>query len=65
VNLTYRQLLSIIQKMDSEQLDQSVSVYMPDMDEFVGVKNVLEANSTDVLDYGHSYLYLDMKGWNV
>jgi len=59
--MTYRQLQEELQKLPPERLDDTVTIYDPDVDEFCGVAYTETANSinNDVLDNGHFYLVLN------
>lgn len=58
MNMTYRKLRDILNKMDDVTLDQTVTVYVSGSDEFHPVEWWDRADSTitDVLDDGHLYL---------
>lgn len=56
-NMTYRDLLVHLQSLDEHGLDMNVSVFLPDIEEFVPVSAFWFAGTeTDVLDEGHPYL---------
>ena len=56
--MNYRELKLVLDQMSEEQLDQTVTVYNIDMDEFVAVVSVEFSSETDndVLDDNHAYL---------
>jgi hypothetical protein len=58
MNMTYRQLASIIKDMSGEQQDMSVSVYVHDTDEIYPVDVMEEYNTSDILDIGHPVLHV-------
>ena len=51
-NLTYRELLSMINKLTPEQLNMTATVYDGVNDEFLPI-NAIETPDTDVLDNNH------------
>ena len=51
-NLTYRELLSMINKLTPEQLNMTATVYDGANDEFLPI-NAIETPDTDVLDNNH------------
>ena len=57
--MTYADLLQRLQCATPEQLQQDVTVYVAQLDEFVQVfsSNIVESdNSTTELDFGHIYM---------
>jgi hypothetical protein len=58
-NLTYRQLLKILQKMDDNWLDANISVYLSGEEEYMPVCAFRINEEDDVLDAGHPYLEVD------
>jgi len=59
-NMTYRQLLERIKSFDDEQLDQNVTVFVWELDEYYPLDGDCPIcnESTDVLDPGHYYLVI-------
>ena len=60
--MTYAELLQRLQHATPEQLQQDVTVYVKQLDEFYPVfnSNVTESdNDTQVLDPGHIYMIVD------
>lgn len=52
--MKYRTLLTVLQNMSQEELDQDVIVYAMDIDEFLPVKSAsFVGTDQDVLDPGH------------
>lgn len=56
--MTYAQLLARLQKLNPEQLDQDVTIYLPD-EEFLHVDDFHIAVEDDILDQGHPYLAVE------
>ena len=56
MNLTYRQLLEWLKKMNDEQLDSSVSVHVRDVDEYYPVEALAFAEEDDVLSKGDPFI---------
>ena len=54
-NLTYRELLAIINQLTPEQLDMTATVYDGANDEYLPI-NAMETADTDVLDDNHPVL---------
>jgi hypothetical protein len=54
--MTYRELLSRLNKATPEQLNNDVSVYLRPVDEFYPVAKLIENQEYDILDIGHLYL---------
>jgi hypothetical protein len=54
--LTYKELLERLQGCSQEQLEQNVSIYISDIDEYYPVENTRIETETDVLDEGHFVL---------
>lgn len=57
-NMTYRELLGVLIQMDEKQLDNNVSIYVQQIDEFLPVQNdgVQIALGSDVLNDGHLFI---------
>jgi hypothetical protein len=56
---TYGELLVELQKLNPEQLNQTVTVYVQGLDEYYATEDgLLITDSNDVLDAGHAYLKL-------
>lgn len=60
--MTYAELALAIQEMSPEQLNQTVTVYVREADEFYGLVEdyplVESDDDCDVLDSGHKYLVI-------
>lgn len=61
--MTYRQLICRLRELDSEQLDQDVTIYKMDNDEFhplniSGGEYTIADENQDILDIGHPYLII-------
>ena len=56
--MTYRELLSRLNKATPEQLSNDVSVYLRATDEFYPVAKIIENQESDILDIGHLYLFV-------
>jgi len=57
-NLTYRELAVKIAKMDEQELDQNVSVYVRDFDEYYPVESIKAEGDLDgVLDEGSIVMF--------
>lgn len=59
--MTYHELAQALSKLTPEQLNQDVTVYIREQDEFCPlVKDypVCESEVSDVLDKGHKYLVI-------
>ena len=63
--MTYAQLIEALGTIPFERLNDTVTVYNPDTDDFCGVNNTEVANEkdNDVLDPGHFYLVLNSYGY--
>lgn len=55
-NLTYRQLKQHLDELEDEKLDDNVTIYLSEYDEYIPVTNVFVTDEADVLDEGHTYL---------
>jgi len=53
MNMTYRELQAAIDKLDDEQKDCNVTVYVEGIDEFYPIKDMTIISETGVLDAGH------------
>ena len=64
-NMTYKQLIKSLMEIPAERLNDTVTVFDPDRDDFCGVNHMeLAAEATnDVLDEGHAYLVLKSFGF--
>ena len=61
MNMTYRKLAKEISQFSDEQLDLSVSVYIPEIDEYYPIDVVgvnVGTKKTDVLGNGHPVLQI-------
>lgn len=56
MNLTYRTLKKYLDSLSDEQLDDNVTVYLSEYDEYYPVEAVYTSESDDVLHSGHVYL---------
>jgi len=56
---TYRELAIQLLKLNEEQLDQTVTIYSGNQDEYHGVVGTHFTSKTDVLDADHFYLEID------
>jgi hypothetical protein len=58
--MTYKNLLSILQTLNEEQLNQTVTVFEPYEDEFIAVisADYAKEETNDVLDPEHLYLVM-------
>jgi len=58
MNLTYRELAAKLAKMDDQELDMNVTVYVRDQDEYLPIESCKSVGDLcDVLDEGHPCLY--------
>jgi len=62
--MTYAQLLEQLQKLPADKLQNTVTVYDPDRDDFCPVNHTekSEERDNDVLDHDHFYLVLTSYG---
>ena len=59
--MKYRQLLDELQLLNKEQLDQDVTVYVSEQDEYYALRSdypVAVSETDDVLDGDHFYLVI-------
>jgi hypothetical protein len=56
--MTYKDLLDELMMLDSEQLEQTVTVHDPYQDEYIAVVHTNTTSEADVLDENHFYLVL-------
>lgn len=64
LSMTYRQLISELNKIDPSRLDDTATVFEPYEDEYIALIEVKQTNEKcDVLDKGHTILV--MKAWNL
>jgi len=62
--MTYAQLIEELGKIPFDRLNDTVTVYDPDRDDFCGVNHMSVADKhNDVLDEGHAYLVLRSYGF--
>jgi hypothetical protein len=54
--MTYKELKAHIEVMDEEQLNQDVTLFDTEAEEFYPVNDIDFAPETDVLDKNHPYL---------
>jgi len=58
--MTYAQLLNRLYEMPKDRLEDTVTVYDPERDEFCGVMTTGTAGpDNDVLDFGHLFLVVN------
>ena len=64
-NMTYAELIEELGKIPFDRLNDTVTVYDPDRDDFCGVNHMSVAidKHNDVLDEGHAYLVLRSYGF--
>ena len=62
--MTYAQLIEALGTIPFERLNDTVTVYDPDQDDFCGVNHteIAEEKDNDVLDPGHFFLVLKSYG---
>jgi hypothetical protein len=56
MNMTYRKLIKLLNKLPDEQKDLSVTVYLSEADEFMPIESMEMVNNSDVLDSPHPVL---------
>jgi len=59
--MKYRKLLAVLQQLNEEQLDQDVTVYVSEVDEYYALRPdypVAVSETDDVLDGDHFYLVI-------
>jgi len=63
--MTYKQLIKSLMEIPVDRLNDDVTVYDPDRDDFCGVNHMSVAidKYNDVLDEGHAYLVLRSYGF--
>ncbi len=59
--MTYRELLNKLQEIPEDRLDDTATVYVCGIDEFISVKT-LQTVDTDVLDPGHFVISINDGG---
>jgi len=57
--MTYKDLLDQLMMMDEEQINQSVTIYNTDDDEYIPVSHTETTSEADVLDENHFYLAIN------
>ena len=64
-NMTYAELIEELGKIPAERLDDTITVYDPDRDDYCAVNHVAVAveAENDVLDEGHTFLVLRSFGF--
>jgi len=62
--MTYKQLIKSLMEIPAERLDDTITVYDPDRDDYCAVNHVAVAveAENDVLDEGHTFLVLRSYG---
>jgi hypothetical protein len=63
--MTYKELIEELQKLPEDRLNDTVTVYDPEQDDFCSVNHTSIAleKFNDVLDPGHAYLVLTSYGY--
>jgi hypothetical protein len=63
--MTYAELLNALYELPKDRLEDTVTVYDPDRDDFCGVNHtgISITDKNDVLDHGHFYLVLKSYGF--
>jgi hypothetical protein len=63
--MTYKELIEELQKLPADRLNDTVTVYDPDRDDFCGINHtsIALAEHNDVLDPGHLYLVTTSYGF--
>lgn len=59
-SITYRQILEVLETMDSNQLDQTATVFLTETAEFLPISVMKITSEADVLDENHLYFEIDM-----
>ena len=54
--MTYQDLLNELKTLNPEQLNQTVTIHLTEMDEFKPVRTIFDEDGSDVLDSGHVIL---------
>ena len=54
--MTYLDLLNELKTLKPEQLNQTVTIHLTEVDEFKPVRAIFDEDGTDVLDSGHVIL---------
>jgi len=54
--MTYQDLLNELKTLKPEQLNQTVTIHLTEMDEFKPVRAIFDEDGSDVLDSGHVIL---------
>jgi hypothetical protein len=57
--MTYKNLLDKLMMMDEEQINQSVTIYDTNDDEYIPVSHTETTSESDVLDENHFYLVIN------
>lgn len=60
--MTYRQLRLLLDGLNDEQLNDDITVYLSEMDEYFAVDALTENIKDSVLHQGHIYLIVDEIG---
>ena len=56
MQITYRELITILQGLSEEELDQTATVVNTDSEEVYPISAIKATTETDILDAGHIYL---------
>ena len=54
--MTYQDLLNELKTLKPEQLNQTVTIHLTEIDEFMPVRAIFDEDGSDVLDSGHIIL---------
>lgn len=54
--MNYKQLIKILESMPKEKLNDDVTVYFANDDEYYGIESIQINNDTNVIDNGHIYI---------
>jgi len=57
-NITYRELRDFLNTWSDEELDTDVTIYLTDIDEYFGIKSLVQDPTGGVLDDNHWYFKL-------
>ena len=57
--MTYGELLNELSLLDTEELNQDVTIFDSNCEEFFPVKSLDKTTETDILDAGHLFLTVE------
>lgn len=57
-NITYREILTVLQQLTPEQLDCTATVFVRGIDEYYPVQSFGTTTESDVLDENHPYFLI-------